>query len=191
LNLPNSSHEWFAAYTHSCQEKRVTHHLSNREIEFFHPVYRTVSHWKNGQRMQIDRPLFPSYVFVRIERKDRVRVLEVPGVHSLVGIGREPTPLAAHEIERLRTGIQLVNVEPHAYLNVGDRAKVCKGPLTGMEGIVVRKKTGCRLVLSIDLIMKSVAVEIDEDDLQAVGRRRDTQTSEFEPNTLYPALANH
>lgn len=160
---------WFATYTCSCQEKRVAQHLGARGIEFFLPLYRTINRWKNGQRVPIDHPLFPGYVFVRIQRQERVRVLDLPGVHSIVGAGREPIALPSAEIDALRNGLHLLNTEPHPFLNVGDRARVCRGPLEGAEGIVVRKKNGFRLVLSIDLIMKSVAVEVDENDLEAVG----------------------
>ena len=157
---------WFAAYTHSCQEKRVAQHLSARSIEFFLPVFRKVTRWKNGQRVPIDMPLFPGYVFVKVQRNERVRVLELPGVHSIVGAGREPIALPSQEIEALRRGIHLLNAEPHAYLSVGDRAKIQNGPLKGMTGIVVRKQNGCRLVLSLELIMRSVSVEVDEHDLE-------------------------
>lgn len=157
--------EWFALYTCSCQEKRAAQHLSARNIDFFLPLYRRLSRWKNGLQMPIDSPLFPGYVFVKIERKQKVRVLELPGAHSIVSTGREPSPLPGHEIEALRQGIRLLNAEPHPYLNVGDKAIVRKGPLEGMTGVVVRKKNGCRLVLSLDLIMKSFSVEVGENDL--------------------------
>jgi transcription antitermination factor NusG len=155
------SQQWFAAHTGSCQEKRVAQHLSARNIEFFLPVYRSVSCWKNGLRVTIERPMFPGYVFVKIERSARIRVVELPGVRSIVGAGREPIPLPREEIEALRQGLHLFNAEPHPYLNVGDRATICTGPLAGITGIVVRKRNGYRFVLSVDLIMKSVSVEVD------------------------------
>lgn len=160
------SQQWFAAHTGSCQEKRVALHLSARNIEFFLPVHRVISAWKNGLRVPIERPMFPGYVFVKIERGSRVRVVELPGVHSIVGAGREPIALPSEEIEALRQGIHLRNAEPHPYLNVGDRATIRTGPLAGMTGIVVRKKNGYRLVLSVDLIMKSVSVEVDGQELE-------------------------
>jgi transcription antitermination factor NusG len=160
---------WFATYTCSCQEKRVAQHLSAHGIEFFLPVYRAVRRWKNGVRALLDRPLFPGYLFVKIDRRERVRVLDLPGVHSLVGVGREPIPLPNEEIEALRQGIHLFNAEPHPFLNVGDRARLCRGPLEGFEGIIARKKNGHWLVLSIELIMRSIAVEVNESDLEPIG----------------------
>src|SRR5579863_7954340 len=108
--------QWFAAYSFSCQEKRVAKHLSARRIEFFLPVHRKINLWKNGLRMLIERPLFPGYVFVKIDCKERVRVLELPGAHSIVGAGRQPTALPYEEIEALRRGMRLLKAEPHPYL---------------------------------------------------------------------------
>src|SRR5271165_22728 len=159
---------WFAAYMHSCQEKRVAQHFQVRNIEHFLPVHRTVSRWKNGLRVTIEKPLFPGYVFFKAQRKDKVRILEVPGVHSIVGTGHEPTPLPYEEMEALRHGVRLLNAEPHPFLKVGTRALIRKGPLEGMEGIVIRQKNTFRVVLSIDLIMKSISVEVDESDLEIV-----------------------
>jgi transcription antitermination factor NusG len=90
----------------------------------------------------------------------------VPGVHSIVGTGKDPIPLPQFEIETLRRSIDFLKIEPHPYLNVGERATILRGPLAGMTGIVTRKKNGLRFVLSLDLIMKSVAVEVDAADLE-------------------------
>lgn len=162
------SPNWFAVHTSSCQEKRVALHLFTRDIEHFLPISRNSRRWKNGCTMLLEQPLFPGYLFVKIPRSERVRVLELPGVHSIVGSGREPIALPSDEIERLREGIAQLNVEPCPYLNVGERARIIRGPLQGMTGIIARKKKGLRLILSLDAIMKSISVEIDERDLEAV-----------------------
>ncbi len=166
--------KWFAAYTHSCQEKRVAQQLTTRNIDYFLPVHRTISHWKNGLRVPIERPLFPGYVFVKANREDKVRILEAPGVHSIVGVGREPISLPYEEMEALRRGVSLLNVEPHPYLKAGDKVLIRKGPLEGMTGIIVRQKNSVRVVLSIDLIMKSISVEVDGNDLEIAGRNSST-----------------
>jgi len=160
---------WFAAYTISCHEKRVAEHLATRRLEFFLPLYKKISRWKNGLRMPIERPLFPGYVFVKIDPEERVRVLEVPGVHSLVGAGRQPIPLPYEEIEALRRGIHLLNAEPHPILRAGEKVVIRKGPLEGNTGIVIRRKNTTRVVLTLDAIMKSIAVEVDGRDLEVVG----------------------
>ena len=161
--------QWFAAYTFSCHEKRVAEHLSMRHIEYFLPIYKKISHWKNGLCMLIESPLFPGYVFVKIDCKDRVRVLELPGVHSIVGSGRKPTPLPFEEIEGLRRGMHLVNAKPHPTIKSGEKVVIRRGPLEGMSGIVVRQKNCTRIILTVDLIMKSIAVEVDDQDLEVVG----------------------
>jgi transcription antitermination factor NusG len=160
------SHQWFAVYTRSCQEKRVGRHLSIRDMEYFLPVKRSQRRWNNGCAPTIEQPLFPGYLFVKIQRIERVRVLELPGVHSIVGTGKEPIPLPSAEIEALRRAIPVMNMEPCAYLSVGEQARIKHGPLEGMTGIIVRKKNGLRFVLTLDLIMKSVSVEVDALNLE-------------------------
>jgi len=163
---PAVSDEWFAVYTLSCREKQVSRHFDVHAIEHFLPVTRTSRRWKNGCTVLVEQPLFPGYLFVRIPRANRIRVLEVPGVHSIVGTGKDPIALPNFEIEALRRGVDVLKMEPFPYLNVGERAIILRGPLQGMSGIVVRKKNGVRFVLSLDLIMKSVAVEVEAADLK-------------------------
>lgn len=160
--------QWFAAYTFSCHEKRVAQHLSTHHIECFLPVHKKINRWKNGLRMLIEKPLFPGYVFVKMDRKDRVRVLEISGVHSIVGAGRQPIPLPYEEIEALRRGMHLLNAEPHPLLKFGEKVLIRKGPLEGVAGIVVRQKNSTRIVLTLDLIMKSISVEVDNEDLEVI-----------------------
>jgi transcription antitermination factor NusG len=160
--------QWFAAYTTTRHEKAVAEHLSLRQIESFLPLYRTQRLWKNGCRMNVELPLFPSYVFVRVSRRERVRVLEVPGILSMVSAGGKPVPLPESEVEALRSSIPFINCEPHPYLIVGERARVIAGSLAGMEGVLLRKKGILRVVLSLDLIMQSVAVEVDADNVEPV-----------------------
>jgi transcription antitermination factor NusG len=105
-------------------------------------------------------------VFVRIALTERVRVLEVPAVVSLVGNGRAPLPLADAEIDMLKTGLRLRQVDPYPYLKVGNRARVRSGALAGLEGIVVRKDDRLQVVVSIDAIMRSFAVHVHADELE-------------------------
>lgn len=172
MSSRDTSPLWFAAYTHSCQEKRVAQHLSTRDIEFFLPVHRTISHWKNGLRVPIERPLFAGYIFVKTSRESKIRILEVPGVHSIVGAGREPIPLPYEEMEALRRGVSLLNVEPHPFVKAGEKVVIRRGPLEGMTGIVLRQKNNVRVILSIDLIMKSISVEVAAEDLENAAQDR-------------------
>jgi len=165
------SANWYAAYTHSHHEKRVASHFTGRQIESFLPLYATRHRWKNRCEMKLELPLFPNYVFVRIDARERVRVLEVPGVVSLVGFGRTLAPLPDFEIEALRSGLGRLKIEPHPYLVIGEWVRIKCGPMAGMEGVLVRKKNNFRVVLALDAIMQSVAVEIDADDLEPAGKR--------------------
>jgi transcriptional antiterminator NusG len=163
-----SSPKWFAVYTASRHEKRVSLHLTDRDVESFLPVHRTVHHWKNRTKAALELPLFPSYVFVRIAADMTSKVLSVPGVLSLVGSKREPWALPDQEMETLRSGLDHCKPEPHPYLVVGDRARIRTGPLAGMEGVLVQKKNGVRVVLTVDHIMRSVSVEIEIQHLEAM-----------------------
>jgi transcription antitermination factor NusG len=168
---PESSANWFAAYTNSHHEKRAATHFAERGIESFLPLYSTRHRWKNRCEMNLELPLFPNYVFVRIDPRERVRVLEVPGVLSLVSFGRTLAPLPNFEIETLRAGLGQRKLEPHPYLVIGERVRIKAGPMTGMEGVLVRKKTNFRVVLALDLILQCVAVEVDADDLEPAAKQ--------------------
>lgn len=159
--------QWFAAYTTPRHEKRVHELLTERGIETFLPLYRSTRQWKNSCPAVLDLPLFPTYVFVRIARIARGTVLGMPGVLSIVGSPKKPWPLPDREIEALRLGIQTQKVEPHAYLKFGERMRIKTGVMSGVEGILVRKRNEFRVVLTLDTIMRSVAVEVDVDDIES------------------------
>jgi transcription antitermination factor NusG len=163
--------KWFAVYTAPCHEKRVAQYLRLRGIEHFLPLYQVRRKWKDGSKVNLELPLFPGYIFVHIGKQERVSVLQVPKVVSIVqGLKREPAPLADSEIESLRAGLHVLRAEPHPFLAVGQRARIRSGPLAGREGLLVRKKNGARLVITLDLIMQSIAIEIDADNLEPLDR---------------------
>lgn len=172
LEIVPASRKWYAVYTSSRHEKRVAEHLRQRSVEIFLPLYKVVHKWKNGVRADVDLPLFPGYLFARIAAQEQLRVLEVPSVVCLVGSNSQPTAVPDHDIEALRSAIMGLNAEPHPYLSLGDRVRILAGPLRGQEGILIRKKQEFRVVLSIDLIMQSIAVEVDLADLEQVPDRR-------------------
>jgi len=164
---PETSPRWFALYTTPRHEKHVSEMLAQRQIETFLPLYRTTRQWKKSRPVDLELPLFPTYVFVRIAREARGAVLSMQGVLSIVGSGREPWPVPDPDIEAIRLGLQMGKIEPHPYLTVGERVRIKAGVMTGVEGILVRKKNDLRVVLSLDAIMRSVAVEVDADDIEA------------------------
>lgn len=168
--LPSNHLEprWYVAYTCANHEKMVRDQFELRCVESFLPVYGTIRKWKD-RRVRLELPLFPGYVFVLFSLRDRLRVLQTPGVVRLVGFAGQPAPLPDEEIEALRQGLSReVSIEPHPYLKVGDRVRVRSGPLRGLEGILVRRKKSAKIVISLDLIMRSVAAEIDIAELDPV-----------------------
>jgi transcription antitermination factor NusG len=164
----DSALQWFAAYTTPRHEKHVGEVLAERNIESFLPLYRTVRQWKKSSPVTLELPLFPCYLFVRINRAARGAVLSLPGVLSIVG---------STKVEALRLGAKLGKAEPHPYLRVGERVRIKSGVMAGVEGILVRKKNEFRFVLTLEAIMRSVSVEVDASELELVDQPL-TETSE-------------
>lgn len=158
---------WYAAYTAARHEKRVAEQLARRSVEAYLPLYEAVHRWKD-RRKKVQLPLFPGYLFIRMPLAERLKVLSLPGVVRLVGFNGQPTPLPDAEIEAMRLGLRDLRAEPHPYLKVGQRVRVRSGSFEGWEGILVRKKESFRVVLSIDMIMRSIAVEVDSADVEPV-----------------------
>lgn len=159
---------WYAACTRSRHEKSVARQLEERRIDSFLPLYRSVRRWKD-RRKELDLVLFPGYVFVRMHWKDRLHVLQLPSVFRFVTFNGLPAALPNDELEALRKGLaQGVYAESHPYLKVGTRVRVRYGPLAGARGILVRRKERFRIVISIEAIRRSVAVEIDEADIEPI-----------------------
>jgi transcription antitermination factor NusG len=157
---------WYAVHTNSRHEKTVAQQMDGSRIPYFLPLYKSVRRWKDRKK-QIELPLFPGYVFVHIALRDKLQVLKVPGVVQLISFNGRPTPLHDGEIETLRNGLARTHAaEPHPYLSVGKKVRVHSGPFAGVEGILIRRKEKFRVVLSIHLIQRSVAVEVDETEIE-------------------------
>ncbi len=173
LNLQEKAEPifWYAAYTASRHEKTVAEHLRQRNVECFLPLYETVRRWNNG-RHRVQLPLFPSYVFVRMAMRDKLRVLQVPGLAQLVTFQGSPAVLPDSEIETLRGALTKgVMAQPYKYLNVGSKVEICRGPLQGMRGVLLRHQGQFRVVLSVEMIMRSIVVEVDAADVVALDRK--------------------
>jgi transcription antitermination factor NusG len=168
LALPELFREqhWFAAYTASRHEKKVAEHLAQRSVDAFLPLYEAVRRW-NNMRARVQLPLFPGYVFVRIALRDRLQVLQLPSVVRLVSFNGQPAVLPDAQMETLRNALApRLRAKPCPYLSVGRRVRIKSGPLTGLEGILLRRKGNCRFVLSVDLIQRSVAADVDINDIE-------------------------
>jgi transcription antitermination factor NusG len=160
---------WYALQTYPRHEKRVHEDLMLRGVESFLPLYETVHRWKNGCRVRVELPLFPGYLFVRIDPTERFKALSLPGALSIVGSASGPWPLPDSEIVSLRTSLQSRKFEPHPYLAVGQKVRIKSGPLADLTGFLVRQSGGYRVVLSVELIRQAAAVEVNADDVEAIG----------------------
>jgi transcription antitermination factor NusG len=159
---------WYAAYTRANHERRVAQELAERSVEHFLPQYQSRRKWKDRE-VELALPLFPGYVFVRMALERKLRVLQVPGVACLVSFAGKPVVVPAEEFARIQELLnRKVLATPHPYLSVGRRAHVLDGPFAGLEGIVVRRNKRNRLVISLDLIARSIAVELGEAKLEPV-----------------------
>lgn len=159
---------WYVVYTRANHEKSVAAEIGTREVEYFLPLYRVVRCWKDRQ-VNLKLPLFPGYVFVRLALRNRLSVLQISSVVRLVGFAGQPASLPDEEIETLRSGLsQRLRVEPHPFLTLGRRVLIRRGPLAGLQGVLKRRKKSLRVVVSLQLIRQSVAVEVDEHDVEPV-----------------------
>jgi transcription antitermination factor NusG len=170
LNSSATAKNWFAVFTAPRHEKRIEEHCRVREIESFLPLCQMKRQWNDGSKGILQLPLFSTYIFVRIGGGGRLPVLAIPGVISIVGGGKESLSIRDSYIHFLREVLRQGKIEPHPYLTSGARVRIRSGVMAGMEGILVRKKNDFRVVLTLEMIMKSVRVEVEMDDIEPVGR---------------------
>jgi transcription antitermination factor NusG len=145
--------------------------LAAKDFEVFLPTYNSIRRWKDRQKM-LSLPLFPGYVFVKGAANRRLQVVSTPGVHMILSNGEKIAVIPDHEIDSIRQTIaSALLVEPHPFLRCGERVRVVHGSLQGVEGILTRKKNLFRLVLSVEMLAKSVSVEIDATSVEPVQPR--------------------
>lgn len=159
---------WLAAYTRSRHEQRVAQQLQQKDVECLLPTFERLTRWSDRVK-RARAPLFPGYVFVQVSPADRMRVLEMTGVVNLVSRAGRAVELSPHDIAQLRACCLLAhNIEPHPYLKIGRRVRVKYGPFAGWEGTLVEKQNSRRLVITIEQIMKAVAINLDGADVEAL-----------------------
>jgi transcription antitermination factor NusG len=157
---------WWVLYTRHQHEKTVAEMLSTKGFEVFLPLYASVRRWKDRSKM-LSLPLFPCYVFVRGGLERRLQIVTTPGVHMILFHGEHVAMIPQVEIDAIRRAVEgPLRVEPHPFLKCGERVRVTRGSLEGVEGILIRKKNLYRLILSVDMMAQSVAVEIDATDVE-------------------------
>jgi transcription antitermination factor NusG len=152
---------WYAAYTRHQHEKSAAQILREKGFDVLLPLYQVAHRWKDRTQV-VSLPLFPCYLFTRVNLGTRLQVLQTPGICQLVEFAGRPVSVPDQEIISLKTLVQSsARYEPHPFLHSGDRVHIKQGPLAGIEGILVRFKNQYRVVLSVELLQQSVAVEVD------------------------------
>ena len=174
MNLRKDTHHgghWYALYTRHQHEKTVAEILMAKGFEVFLPLYSVSHQWKDRVK-KLSLPLFPSYVFLRSSLDHRAQIMSTSGVHAFVGVEGRAARIPDEEIEAVRRTVDsLLHVEPHPFLRWGDWVRIKSGPLEGIEGILVRRTNQFRLVLSVEMLEQSVAVEVDPHIVEPVSRR--------------------
>src|SRR5580698_10796503 len=159
---------WYALYTRHQHEKMVHQVLTNKGFDTFLPLYATTHNWKDRTK-SLTLPLFPCYVFLKGGIERRLQILTTPGIYGLVSSAGQPAAIPDIEIEAIRRVIESgARVEAHPYLKCGNWVRVKSGPLTGIEGILVRKKSTSRLVLSVEILGTAAAIEVAGFQVEAV-----------------------
>lgn len=159
---------WWAIYTRHQHEKAVAQVLETKGFEVFLPLYDAVRRWKDRSKI-LSLPLFPGYVFLRGGLNRRLQVVTTPGIHSILYHGEHPALIPDEQMEAIRSAVSSpARIEPHPYLRCGERVRVTRGSLEGVVGILVRKKSLYRLILSVEMLAQSVSVEIDAADVEPV-----------------------
>ena len=168
--MTNDLLPWYAVRVKSNFEHTVSTHLRARGYEEFLPTYQARRRWSDRIK-EIQVPLFGGYVFCRLEASNRLPVLTTPGVVHLVGVGRTPYPVAEDEIKAVRRIVESeLMARPWPFLRVGQRVQLVRGPLAGVEGILTKFKGNYRLVVAVQLLQRSVAVEIEGDWARPCGQ---------------------
>jgi transcriptional antiterminator NusG len=167
MDKPDNLH-WYALRTRSRHEKLVRDQLDKQGIEPLLPTVKRLSQWKDRKK-EIEVPLFSGYCFVRFSRQEKMPVQKVTGVVEIVGSGSRPEPIPEQEIDALRRLMaSVLPYDPHPYLQEGMQVEVVRGPLQGVQGILLRKQKRHRLVIGVRLIQQAAAVEIDVNDIVAM-----------------------
>jgi transcription antitermination factor NusG len=163
--------KWYALYVRQRYEKIVASCLAGKGYEVFVPTHQSRRRWSDRTKL-VEAPLFPGYAFCRFDFQERLPILTVPGVSFIVGFGKAPTPVDVKELDAVRlvteSGLQC---EPWPFLKAGNLVRIEHGVLEGLEGFVLNVKNSYRLVISVNLLGRSVSVELDRDSVMPIAAR--------------------
>ena len=183
--------QWYALRTRHQHEKCVSAALRNTGFQEFLPLY-TVHRRHHGSLRQFLLPLFPGYVFCQFDFGLRLPVLKIPGVVHVVSAGKDPAPVLEEEIAAVQMIMQSgLASQPWPFLRLGHRVEIAKGPLAGMEGILVRFKSDHRLIVSVTMLQRSVAVEIEGDWVRPLAETRRLPESWWPQDAVAAARFSH
>jgi transcription antitermination factor NusG len=158
--------EWWAVYTRHQHERVVAEALAAKDFEVFLPLYESTRHWKDRSKV-LSLPLFPCYLFVRSSLDRKLQVATTPGVHMILTRGERVAVVPNAEIAAIQRAVGgSFRIEPFPFLKCGTRVRVIRGALEGVEGFLIRKKSMFRLILSVDMLAQSVAVEVHASDVK-------------------------
>jgi transcription antitermination factor NusG len=167
-----NNHSWFALQVRTRWESSTAVLLSGKGYQTFLPTYKAQKRW-SGKNREMDAPLFPGYVFCQFDPQKRLPILVTPGVVSVVSCGRIPLPVADVEIDAIQKVVASgLRVEPWPYLEIGQKIRIESDALQGLEGILINFKGNHRIVVSVSLLRRSVALEIDRACVSPVDRSR-------------------
>lgn len=160
LSFNQSCPHWFVLYVRVNQEKKTALRLANSEIEHLLPTYRSLRQWKD-RRVTLELPLFPGYIFVHLPFTERVKVLSLPNVVDIIGSKSAPSIVSNEEIDCIKRGVEFGNATPHPVLVEGQRVVIVSGVLSGMQGTLLRTQNNTRVVVTVNSIARSFAVDVD------------------------------
>lgn len=161
MDFHSTTDSWYALQVKVNHERRVADALQSKGYETFVPLYKTTRRWSDRIKC-LERPLFPTYAFCRFNPESKYGVVSTPSVTRIVGFGKRPVPVDNAEIDALKIAMTSGHTcEPHPVLGVGQKVKVIDGPLAGLKGILLAEARKKRIVISVTLVQKAVAVEVD------------------------------
>jgi transcription antitermination factor NusG len=186
----SGSRQWFALRVKSNFEKTVATVVHYKGFEEFLPLYRSCHRWSDRLK-SVDLPLFPGYIFCRIDPNVRLPILTIPGALHFIGIGKVPVSIDDCEIAAIQKAVESgLPAEPWEYLNVGQLVRLDHGPLAGLEGILIETRKQFRIVVSVSLLQRSVAVEIDRSWVTPLAADRRPMVVPV-PWATVPLIKNH
>ena len=170
MNLISNDKEkhWYAVYTIVRHEKAANSALIEKDIETFLPLREVISQWKD-RRKKVLLPLFPGYLFIKSTLEDRLIILKTPGIVRILGVTGSPIPIPDEQVDAIKKLIESkLPIDPYPYYNEGKMVVVVNGPLQGVVGRILKKRASNKLILSVDLIKRSVSVEVKAEDVELV-----------------------